>query len=86
MSGKRDLLVEIGTVTPQQALSGLSNKAIVAIGALFVLGPALTSTGLFAGRLPLPRLRADRPADVDLHRHLLPAVDSKAVAVLSTAR
>lgn len=35
-----------GLVTPEQAIAGFSNKAVVAIGALFVLSHALTKTGL----------------------------------------
>ncbi|HVS13360.1 MAG TPA: SLC13 family permease [Thermoanaerobaculia bacterium] len=36
----------LGLVTPEEALAGFSNKAVVAIGALFVLSHALTKTGL----------------------------------------
>lgn len=35
-----------GLLTPEQAIAGFSNKAVVAIGALFVLSRALTKTGL----------------------------------------
>lgn len=41
-------LLIAGIVTPQQAVAGFSNKAVVTIGALFVLSHALTRTGLIA--------------------------------------
>jgi di/tricarboxylate transporter len=37
-----------GVITPEQAVAGFSNKAVVTIGALFVLSHALTRTGLVA--------------------------------------
>ena len=37
-----------GLLTPQQAIAGFSNKAVVAIGALFVLSRGLTRTGLLS--------------------------------------
>lgn len=43
--GMLGLLVLFGFVTPDEAVSGLSNKAVVTIGALFVLGRALVKTG-----------------------------------------
>jgi len=42
------VLLVTGLVTPEQAIAGFSNKAVVAIGALFVLSRALTKTGLIA--------------------------------------
>jgi di/tricarboxylate transporter len=36
----------LGLVSPEEALAGFSNKAVVAIGALLVLSHALTKTGL----------------------------------------
>jgi len=40
------ILLALGLVTPEQAFSGFSNKAVIAIGALFMLSRALTKTGL----------------------------------------
>lgn len=39
------LLVVLGIVSPEEAVSGFSNKAVVTIGALFVLSRALLETG-----------------------------------------
>lgn len=44
--GLLGVLVVTGLVTPEQALEGFSNKAVIAIGGLFVLGHALVKTGL----------------------------------------
>lgn len=43
--GMLGLLILLGFVTPEEAVSGLSNKAVVTIGALFVLSRALVKTG-----------------------------------------
>jgi len=44
--GLLGVLLASGLVTPEQAISGFCNKAVVTIGALFVLSHALTRTGL----------------------------------------
>ena len=46
--GLLGVLLLSGLVTPAQAVSGFSNKAVVAIGALFVLSHGLAQTGLVA--------------------------------------
>ncbi len=40
------VLLATGTIAPEVALSGFSNKAVVAIGSLFVLSHALMKTGI----------------------------------------
>lgn len=44
--GMTTVLLVVGLIDVEQALSGLSNPAVVTIGALFVLSHALTKTGL----------------------------------------
>jgi di/tricarboxylate transporter len=44
--GMLGVLIVLGFVTPEEAVSGLSNKAVVTIGALFVLSRALVKTGI----------------------------------------
>jgi len=44
--GLLGILLAAGLVTPEQAFSGFSNKAVIAIGALFMLSRALTKTGM----------------------------------------
>lgn len=39
------VLVTVGFVTPEEAIAGLSNKAVLTIGALFILSRALVKTG-----------------------------------------
>ncbi len=54
--GLLGVLVLLGFVTPEEAVAGLSNKAVVTIGALFVLSRALVKTGtLEAGAFWLSR-------------------------------
>ena len=42
--GLLGILLAAGLVKPEQAFSGFSNKAVIAIGALFMLSRALTKT------------------------------------------
>ena len=41
-------LLALGIVTVEEAILGLSNKAIVTVGAMLVLGHALVKTGILA--------------------------------------
>ncbi|MFZ0428148.1 MAG: SLC13 family permease [Acidobacteriota bacterium] len=44
--GMLGLLILLGFIEPQEAVAGLSNKAVVTIGALFVVSRALVKTGI----------------------------------------
>ena len=70
------VLIVSGTVSVQQALSGFSNKAAVAIGGLFVLSHALMKTGVLelaaepvTGEIRVPDFSKSSPAheSVDLN-------------------
>ena len=57
------LLALTGLVTPQEALSGFSNPAVITVWAVFILSGALSRTGIagLVGRHVLSREEMDRP-------------------------
>jgi len=58
------VLVALGILTPQEAFSGFSNGAVIAVGSLFVVAAGVQNTGalLFADRLLFPRGARPREA------------------------
>lgn len=55
--GSIGVLVALGILSPQEAFSGFSNSAVIAVGSLFVVAAAVQNTGALAGmdRLMFPR-------------------------------
>ena len=43
--GATSFLLLIGIITPDEAVSGFSNKAVITIGAMFIMSKALLKTG-----------------------------------------
>ena len=58
--GCLDLLLLLGILTPEEAFAGLSNKAVLAVAALFVVAAGVRNTGAleFADWLFFPRSRS----------------------------
>ena len=56
------LVTLVGIITPEEALAGFSNQAVLTIGALYVVAAALRETGALdtVGSLILGRAKSER--------------------------